>query len=394
METDKTYWIKEVVSFIKRFSKELIIASVLAIIAAWAYEEIKVKIHHAAIDHNRKAIATIENYNKDGRLISQGSGFFIDSKGTLVTNYHVIKKAHLPFTIAKLPSGAYYKLKSPKGIDETTDIAVLQFEANETPFVKMGNSDTIERGQKVFTISVPLGLEGSFSEGVISDPKRKLDGREFIQFTAPISPGSSGGGLFTEKGEEVIGITTLSLIEPRENRAQMLNLAVPINILKNVVDGKEKSFIEDSPEYWYANGTLAKNAGDYDKAIKYFMMAIEKDDKYVYAYIDLGSVLYEKGLYEQELKVLNIAAQLEPKNSNAYYYLAQAYEDSGIYNSAIAAYKRVIELNPNDKDAIYSLGILYIAQGEKDKAVELIPRLSKLNVGLGNLLNAVAERTN
>lgn len=384
--------IKEIAFFIKRFSRELIIALVLAIIAAVAYEYIKDKIHERTIHHNLNAIATIETYNKEGQPLTQGSGFFIDSNGTLVTSYHVIKEACLPRTTAKLTSGAYYKIKSTKGVDKETDIAVLQFEAKETPFVKKGNSDKIRRGQKVFTIGVPLGLEGSFSEGVISHPKRKWGGREFIQFTAPISPGSSGGGLFGENGE-VIGITTSSLKEPMENSAQLLNLAVPINILVSVLDGKEKGFTEDSPEYFYSLGTLAKNGRDYDKAEYYFLKAIDQNKEYVNAYIDLGNVLYEKGLYEKELKVLKIAVQLDPKNSDAYYCLAMAYEDSGMYDSAIAAYKKVLEIKPDDKDSIYSLGILYIAQGEKNKALELVPRLSKLNVGLGNLLKAVADRT-
>jgi serine protease Do len=91
------------------------------------------------------------------------------------------------------------------------DIAILQFSASETPSVSdLGNSDDIRIGDKVFTIGTPTGQENTVSEGNISFTNRELNGRRFLQFTAPISPGSSGGGLFDEDGN-IIGITTASL---------------------------------------------------------------------------------------------------------------------------------------------------------------------------------------
>jgi tetratricopeptide (TPR) repeat protein len=70
-----------------------------------------------------------------------------------------------------------------------------------------------------------------------------------------------------------------------------------------------------------------------------------------------------------------------------------AYEDKSQYDLAIAEYKKVIELKPEYKDAIHGLGILYIMQGEKEKALELVPKLMELNIGLGNELKILIDRT-
>ena len=72
-------------------------------------------------------------YDKEGKGSEQGSGIFINSKGLLLSNYHVIKGMDISRTKAKLPSGAFYELRGLKGLNEKLDIAILQFEATDTP---------------------------------------------------------------------------------------------------------------------------------------------------------------------------------------------------------------------------------------------------------------------
>lgn len=157
--------------------------------------------------------------------------------------------------------------------------------------------------------------------------------------TAPISPGSSGSGLFNRSGK-IIGVVaaTVGLSE-----SQNLNFAIPINSVKDMLQKKEKGIPVGSREHFYSEGILAQNQKEYDKAIEYFKKVISIDEKYVNAYIDLGLVYDEKGLFDEELKLLKKAVFFDPKNSDAFYYLAMAYENKGLYNYAISAYKKVIE---------------------------------------------------
>lgn len=380
--------LRKLVNFVRRFSKELIIALVLAVIVAFVIEILTAYERVKTIKNNLKAIALIVTHNQEKGLVVQGSGFFINRNGAFVTNYHVIEGADWNSITAKLPSGAYYMIKDIIGIDKNSDIAILKFDAIENPFVEMGDSDQLHHGDEIVVIGAPEGLESTVSTGVISNPERTFNGLKLIQFTAPISHGSSGGGLFSKSGKTV-GVVAAML---RPSETQNLNFAVPINVVKSVLTGGEKSFSLGSPEFFYSKGILAENRKEYDQAINYFKKAITLDEKYVHAFIDLGLAYDEKGLYNDELNVLKKAVLLDPLNSDGYYYLAMAYENNELYEKAIAAYEKVIEIKPTDKDAIYQLGILYIVQGKKNRAAALVPKLAELNAGLCNELKQLLSR--
>lgn len=147
--------IKKIAHFSKRFSKEIIIALILAVLAAIAIEIVDKKREEGILLNNQKAIAMVEVYDKDAGLLGQGSGVFIAHKGvcdgTLVTNYHVIEGAKS--ITAKLSSGAYYVAKEILAADKNYDIAIIQFEAKDVPCVKgLGDSDKVKIGDKVFAI--------------------------------------------------------------------------------------------------------------------------------------------------------------------------------------------------------------------------------------------------
>jgi S1-C subfamily serine protease len=203
-------WIPErAARFIRHYSKEILVALALAIVAAiiieplWAKHERQLK--RQAIESDLKAVARLDVFDSRNKSLGQGSGFFIKPNGVLITNFHVIKGASN--VLAHLPSGAFYTLKSFGPKDEKSDIAILQFDARETPSIKgFGDSDLLKIGDQVYALGTPNGLEATYSEGTVSNPSRQVDGQTLIQFSAPISPGSSGGGLFDLEGE-VIGIT-------------------------------------------------------------------------------------------------------------------------------------------------------------------------------------------
>ena len=183
--------------------------------------------------------------------------------------------------VAHLPSGAFYTLKTFGPKDEKSDIAVLQFDASETPSIKgFGNSDLLQIGDEVYALGTPNGLEATYWAGTVSNPSRQVDGQTFIQFSAPISPGSSGGGLFDLEGE-VIGITAASeniQTGPQAGLAQNLNFAVPINRVKSTLNPEGGYELQkDSAGYYYSLGNLADNKRQKDKAIDLYSKALSLD---------------------------------------------------------------------------------------------------------------------
>ena len=100
------------------------------------------------------------------------------------------------------------------------------------------------KGETVTAIGSPLGIKNTVSKGNLS-ARIMQDGYDVLQFTAPISNGSSGGALFNEKGE-VIGITFASFVE-----GQNLNLAIPIELVDNLYQSKSLSIEPTSFEDIY-----------------------------------------------------------------------------------------------------------------------------------------------
>lgn len=159
-------------------------------------------------------------------ISSIGSGFFIN-KHTILTCYHVIKFSKNVEDIRIFINGDQMKSFSIKKIiksDEKLDYVILETDDIAPNFLKLGNSDNIETGQLIYTYGNPNGIMGIFSNGIVSGRfSRLIDPNEGIIFSAPVSPGSSGGPLVDESGR-VIGI-----VQALMQDAQLINVAIPIN---------------------------------------------------------------------------------------------------------------------------------------------------------------------
>lgn len=170
------------------------------------------------------SVVYIEASDSNGIPITSGSGFILDSTGKIATNYHVVKGAYS--AKVKTHAGTWYDVSKVFAVDSTQDLALIKIDATNLYPVSLGDSDKIGTGDKIYTIGNPLGLSDTMSDGIISSKSRVVDGVSYIQISAPLSSGSSGGVLLNEQAE-VIGITTTGMTD-----GQNLNFAIPINLLK------------------------------------------------------------------------------------------------------------------------------------------------------------------
>ena len=172
------------------------------------------------------------SFQRTYKTQSLGSGFFIKSDGTAVTNYHVIEAASKIF-IATGSDEQYFA--EYIGGDKDLDIAVIKVKGlkNIKP-VKLGTSSDLMLGETVIAMGNPYGLESSVSTGVVSNTKRLLNIEDkfatFIQIDAPINPGNSGGPLVNLDGE-VIGINSAIY-----KQAQGIGFSIPIDILNRTLN--------------------------------------------------------------------------------------------------------------------------------------------------------------
>ncbi len=171
------------------------------------------------------AVVTIVSADK--KDIVQGSGFIIRSDGKIVTNFHVV--AGKRTILARLSDGSFLAIKGVLASDKENDLAILQADGRNLPFVQLGDSDAVKVGEAICVIKSPMLSEGTVSAGIISAVDELRDGRKLLQITAPISKGSSGSPVFNRKGE-VIGVASFAL-----SKGQNLNFAVPSNAVKTLL---------------------------------------------------------------------------------------------------------------------------------------------------------------
>jgi hypothetical protein len=172
------------------------------------------------------AIVTIQGETINGEKVS-GSGFIVDSNGTIITNVHVI--AEMKSGGVRLQTGDIYDSFQIKAFDSRKDLAVIQVAGFKLPTLRLADSSDVKIGESVILIGNPLGLTGSVSAGVVSG-LRQLDGSQVIQTDAAANPGNSGGPLLRKDGS-VVGVLSFKL-----RGAENLNFVIPANYAQGLLN--------------------------------------------------------------------------------------------------------------------------------------------------------------
>lgn len=166
--------------------------------------------------------------------VNVGSGVLLDSRGYLITNYHVIASAAEIYVTL---SDNTQKRGEIVGTDKRTDLALLKIDGTDYPVAVLGDSDEIKVGEQAIAIGNPGGMDfaGSVTTGIISGLNRPLttdEGLRFklVQTDAAINPGNSGGALANKDGE-VVAINTIKI---SEDGFEGMGFAIPANLVKEV----------------------------------------------------------------------------------------------------------------------------------------------------------------
>jgi serine protease Do len=172
----------------------------------------------------RKAVVTVQALDADGRVLANGTGFFV-IEGHIFTAAHVLEGA----TGCRVELNDKQQQRcSVTASDTAKDVAVLSVSGVPPGRLRWGSSESANDGDEVTVISNPLGqLPGTISRGIIS-ASRVVKGTKLLQISAPISHGSSGGPVLNSRGE-VIGIVRSTISE-----GQSLNFATASDAVRNL----------------------------------------------------------------------------------------------------------------------------------------------------------------
>lgn len=230
-------------------------------------------------------ITPVDLYNKEVVSVlflttqdSTGSGVIVKDDGTFVTCFHVI--ANADYIIAKSEDGAMYFVNGFRYINPLDDIAVLTLDTTRKFKPITLNSAKMQIGEKIYAISNPQGLQFVFSDGMINQFNK-----DYIQFSAPISAGSSGGALLNKDGK-LLGVIT-SQLNPSES--QNINFALPNEYYRAKINNKKIINVDrlDWTEFLVANADVDQFKIYTDYALNDYNFAM------FYKYLKPFSVRYD-----------------------------------------------------------------------------------------------------
>ena len=156
-----------------------------------------------------------------------GSGFVVSADGLIATNRHVIGDARR--IRVETSDGKVEEVTEVFATDVHLDLAILRIARKDLKPLPLGDSDKLRQGDRIVAMGNPEGLAYSVVEGVISEPKRDIDGLPMIQVALPIERGNSGGPLLDRQGR-VLGLLTMKSL-----RTDNLGFAMPVNELKKLI---------------------------------------------------------------------------------------------------------------------------------------------------------------
>lgn len=348
------------------------------------------------------SVVVVRALDAHGKLISFGSGVVI-APAQIITNCHVTDKG----ARLEVKSGSRALPASIRYTDRERDLCQLAVPGLTAPAVKIGSVKQLKIGARVVALGAPQGLELSLSDGIVS-ALRETGDASIIQTTAPISPGSSGGGLFDEEGR-LIGITTFYLAE-----GQNLNFALPADWIAALPDraktAKATAFDEyawllkaialgakedwdalraharawttanpRSTDAWLHLGFAYELTGQTDQAIKAFRGVLRINPEHVVAWYNMGVNYAETDQFDQAIKAYREALRINPEYANVWYSLGNAYGKTGQAEQAIKAYREVLRINPEHVEAWYYLGIGYAIKGDRTQVLEVYRQLRALD---------------
>jgi tetratricopeptide (TPR) repeat protein len=318
----------------------------------------------------------VQVLDEQGRSLALGSGVAVGPE-MVVTNKHIVEKG----TLFKLRQGETTWLATVAHCDPEHDLCELKGEGLKAAHLAVRPSSSLAVGERVFAIGAPEGLELTLSEGLISGLRDFEDAR-IIQTTAPISHGSSGGGLFDEQGQ-LIGITTFFVKE-----GQNLNFALPGEWVLALDARKTSEGLSASAESrafqaltWAQLAAQAATARKFDEALNATKEVVRLVPEFAasWFYLGLSYRLCEK--HEEAVSAFRQAVRLKPDYGDAWYNLGLALSTLQRFQDGIAAYEKTISLKPDDADAWSALGVAYGALQKYGDAVRAEKEAIRLNPG-------------
>ena len=315
------------------------------------------------------SVVIVTAYDSNNNPISQGSGFFINKDGDIITNFHVVGGSDK--IEIETSDGINYSVKNPLSVDITGDLflATVDIPSNVVHPLEL---DTVipKIGEDIIVIGCPEGLSQTMTRGIVSAIRDLEDYGTVIQIDAAISPGSSGSPVINKKGE-VIGLATF-----HRKEGQNLNFAISSKKLSNFIGNISKA---DSFELWLSKGVALYSLGKYDESIKAFDEVINLNPNKANGTYSKGLSLHRLGRYEEALSAYNEAIRIDPNHTKALAMKGTVLRDMGKFDEAINSFQEAIGLDASNAATWNNLGTTLGDQLKYEEAIDALNEAIKID---------------
>lgn len=316
------------------------------------------------------SIVTIHALDRDSNVISIGSGVVM-APNVVVTNCHVIEDtAHL-----SVFSGKTLHTGTLRTSDPDRDLCELAVPGLQAPRVTL-NTGRLRPGQRVYAIGAPEGLELTISEGLVSSI-REIENAYYIQTSAPISSGSSGGGLFDTEGR-LVGLTAFIIPE-----GQNLNFALPAAwITELAARSGSKPVLADRDavnDKWHTRTAALRAKKDWTGLLAATQQWVRAVPASVPGWIALGEAYRLINRPRRAVTAYNQALKLDGNSYEAWMGAGSTHLLLNQYDRAVEALQEALRLRTDDVPALLQLGTAYHQQNQRARVREVQSRLEKLD---------------
>jgi tetratricopeptide (TPR) repeat protein len=304
-----------------------------------------------------------------------GSGVVI-APGQVITNCHVVKDG----VSLEVQQGGQSLSAVLTHADPDRDLCQLASPGLTAPPVNKGTVEELKVGVRVYAVGAPRGLDLTLSDGLVSG-LREIGGGIVIQTTAPISPGSSGGGLFDEEGR-LVGITTFFLTE-----SQGLNFAMPVDWIATLPRLEKEAKLDlTAGDNWLLKASELEDKEDWRGLLNHAKTWVKRQPKSTIAWAILGEAHKGLGQYQQALKSFSESLRLDPQYAAAWNNLGITYASLRQYDQAIPAYREALRLHAKQlatgtihAAAMYNLGAAYYDLRQYNQAISAFRQSLRLD---------------
>ncbi len=314
-------------------------------------------------------MVVVLTYNASGKATELGSGVKLPD-GSVATNCHVLKDGN---TYRVRYRGKVYPASLDKA-DWNRDVCSLSVPGLPAPpVVVLGSTQTLQVGARVYAIGTPEGLQRTLSEGIVSS-LRPVGGGSYIQTTAAISPGSSGGGLFDDHGR-LLGLTSFFI-----SKGQQLNFALPVEWIEALPQHPTPRVAAGTSEvYWIDRAMAIQSSKDWQGLRALAERWIKAQPHSATAWFGLGEADDNLGQHAQAIEAYRQALQINPQDADAWNNLGDDYVGVGQYAKAIEAERQALQINSQDADAWNNLGNAYDGAGQYSQAIKAERKALQIN---------------